>query len=115
MQVACGLHTLAVELGISGARLPFLTARWMDGHQVEIWSRMGLEIGGNLVIPFIDPRRERTRLNELGMRVAFSLMHENTRVVHGDVGHARLAIIQFDDVVDGERKARITYDEGFDL
>lgn len=116
LQVARGLHNLALEREITGRREPLLVPHLIGGYRVEIWSRVILEIAGDYVIPFIDPRRSRTQLNERGLRVAFSLMHESTRAVLGDdMPGVRLAVIQLDDPLKGERKARIIYSDEYDL
>jgi hypothetical protein len=115
LQVARATVALAQTRKIGGIRAPELAPRTMGGHVVEPWNRMALDIDSRLVIPFFDPRRKSTRLGALGKRVAFSIMHENIRVVHPDYADARLAIVQFADVEKGERTANLTYDDGIDL
>lgn len=115
LQVARGALSLAEVHKIGGVATPELSPRTMGGHTVEPWNRLALNICDQLVIPFFDPRRNTSRLNALGMQVAFSIMHENIRVVHPDYADARLAIVQFADVKGEERPATIRYDDGIDL
>lgn len=115
LQVARGALALAQVHKIGGFAAPELTPRTMGGYVVEPWNRLALNIGGQLVIPFFDPRRRTSRLSPLGMQVAFSIMHENTRVVHPDYADARLAIVQFADVTGETRPATIHYADDIDL
>jgi hypothetical protein len=115
LQVARGALAWAEAQKIGGNTAPELSPHRMGGHIVEPWNRLALNISDQLVIPFFDPRRTSSRLGSLGMQVAFSIMHENIRVIHPDYADARLAIVQFADVKGEVRPATIYYDDGVDL
>jgi hypothetical protein len=111
LMVAAGTYQLAETLRISGRVAPELTPRLIGGQYVECWNRVVLDIDGQPVIPFFDPRRSSSRLTPLGRRVALSIMHESIRAIDPDHANTRLAIVQYADAKRTTRKASITFDD----
>lgn len=113
--VGKGLYEFADAQQIRGTRLGLGNLpTGIPKVSLKYWLDIILNIGGEEVIAFIDPRRA-TRLNPEGRRFAFSLMHCATRARLDDLRHVRLAIIQFDDARTDARRPIVHLDTGVDL
>ena len=81
------------------------------GMKMGYWLNFVIDMNGQPLVPFFDPRRNSMRLTEQGRRFAFSVMHEYVRVADPDLAHVRLGIFQFDQLPGGGRRLRLYTDE----
>ncbi len=113
--VAKALHQFIADADIRGRRHDFLALPLGTSTRVEYWSKIVLSVEGRPLVPFIDPRRQSTRLSIEGRRFVLSAMHERIRAVDPDFSDSIMGIFQFGAVGATERLAQLHTDAGLDL
>lgn len=94
LSVAKSLYNYACEHGLSGVRYDFPSLPIGISEKVFYWEPMVLDMGGQLTVPFFDPRVGQ-RLNPAARQFTFSVMHERIRRAYPDLANARFVIFQF--------------------
>ncbi|WP_413709766.1 type VI toxin-antitoxin system SocB family DNA replication inhibitor toxin [Rhizobium sp. Rhizsp82] len=84
------------------------------GQSIRFWPDYISVVGGKPEICFHDYRLTK-RLNNDGLRFAFSVMHERTRALDPDLAEVSLAIYQFKKLNDGSRIVQRRTDENVEL
>ncbi|MGK6316301.1 type VI toxin-antitoxin system SocB family DNA replication inhibitor toxin [Neorhizobium sp. DT-125] len=112
--VAKGLYEFASANAMGSRYQDFFSLSLSVGEKVEYWLPMVTALDGAPLIVFIDPRRGK-RLTADARRFVFSMMHEHIRLANPDFSEARLGILQFGDVVEDQRPAKLWTDAGIAL
>ncbi len=112
--VAKGLYEFASANALRSRSHNFFSLSLSVGEKVEYWLPMVTVLDGAPLVVFIDPRRDK-RLTGEARRFVFSMMHEHIRMANPDFAEARLCILQFGDVIDDQRPAKLWTDAGIAL
>lgn len=108
-----GLHAYALENSIHGVAHQF-TRMSLGRGGLSYWSNMVLDVAGNAVVPFLDPRVS-GGLTEIGMRFVFSVMDLRVRQLDIDFYDAYMAIFRLSPPIDGRRQVQPHFDTGIEL
>lgn len=112
--VAKGLHQFASANALRSRSHNFFSLSLSVGEKVEYWLPMVTALDGVPLVVFIDPRRGK-RLTAEARRFVFSMMHEHIRMANPDFAEARLGTLQFGDVIEDQRPAKLWTDAGIAL
>lgn len=112
--IAKGLHAFASANALRSRSHNFFSLSLSVGEKVEYWLPMVTALDGAPLVVFIDPRRGK-RLTADARRFVFSMMHEHIRLANPDFDEARLGILQFGDVIEDQRPAKLWTDGGIAL
>lgn len=112
--VAKGLYQFASANALRSRSHNFFSLSLSVGEKVEYWLPMVTALDSAPLVAFIDPRRSKHLTGE-ARRFVFSMMHEHIRVANPDFAEARLGILQFGDVVEDQRPAKLWTDAGIAL
>jgi hypothetical protein len=115
LEVSEGLYDYATDHGLVGRYTEFFPLAVSMGKKVTYWSPVVVEIDGQTVVPFFDPRRDSKKLTVVARQFVFSVMHERIRLADEDFAHVRLAIMQFKNTPTGKREVIPHFDEGVPL
>jgi hypothetical protein len=114
LAVAKCLYRFAEESNISGRRSEFHPMAGAGGQPIAFWHSAVIDLGGRMVVPFIDPRLTKS-LTGASRQFVFSVMHERIRLIDPDFADAELAIIQAPKDALGVRQARVHYASSSEL
>ncbi|MFL9824703.1 type VI toxin-antitoxin system SocB family DNA replication inhibitor toxin [Rhodoplanes sp. SY1] len=115
LRVAEALYNYTVEQKISGRKHEFFPMALGIGEKVVFWHSLVLALNSRPLVPFIDPRRQQTKLTKAARRFVFSMMYERIRVANPDFAHVTLGILQFTTPDTGPRKPILYTDDGVEL
>jgi hypothetical protein len=115
LRVAEGLYNHAITKGYRARKQEFLPLNVGVGSKLAYWHSFILNISGEPLVPFFDPRRSATSLTALGRRFAFSVMHQRIREADPDYTDVRLGIFQFTTPEKGPRLPKLFTDRGVAL
>jgi hypothetical protein len=115
LRVAEGLYNEAVAKEYRARKQEFFPLNVGVGSKISYWHSFILNVAGEPLVPFFDPRRGSTNLTALGRRFAFSVMHQRIRVADPDYANVRLGIFQFTVPEKGPRVPKLFTDQGVAL
>ena len=115
LRVAEGLYEHAELHKLSGRRHDIFPMNIGTDHKLVYWQSLALQVEGRALVPFLDPRRQATRLSVMGRRFVFSMMHERIRAADPDFADIVLGVFQFSVPKAGPRLPVLYTDQKLEL
>ncbi len=110
--VARSLYNFSSEHDLIGKEIDLFPMKIGGGRRIVIWNSVLLNMDGRLLVPFLDPRKSKG-LSELGLKFAFSVMHEHIREADPDFDKVVFGVFKFPAEKSGSRKAQLVLEDDF--